>query len=121
MTISGPRCARCGSAVRWEESSSASQQVCVADALWCIDNPLPGRERVTRGLIESTIDDQVDRRCRVCACTDLDCSRCIARTGEPCTWVEPDLCSACWSADRPPERPLLDRARLWLRNHRWTD
>ena len=33
--------------------------------------------------------------CRVCGCTDLDCSGCIAKTGEPCHWVEPDLCSAC--------------------------
>jgi hypothetical protein len=33
--------------------------------------------------------------CRVCGCTDDDCSECIERTGEPCSWVEPDLCSAC--------------------------
>lgn len=39
--------------------------------------------------------DQAERRCRVCGCTDLDCRRCIAKTGEPCRWVEPDLCSAC--------------------------
>jgi hypothetical protein len=35
------------------------------------------------------------RRCRVCNCTDEDCSQCIQRTGKPCTWVEADLCSAC--------------------------
>lgn len=35
------------------------------------------------------------RRCRVCGCTEVDCSGCIERTGEPCTWVEQDLCSAC--------------------------
>lgn len=34
--------------------------------------------------------------CRICGCTDADCSQCIARTGEPCWWVEPDLCSACY-------------------------
>jgi hypothetical protein len=34
-------------------------------------------------------------RCRVCGCTDDDCMQCIARTGEPCHWVTPDLCSAC--------------------------
>jgi hypothetical protein len=34
-------------------------------------------------------------RCRVCGCTDDDCSQCIAKTGFPCYWVEPDLCSAC--------------------------
>lgn len=33
--------------------------------------------------------------CRECGCTDDDCSGCIERTGEPCSWVEPDLCSAC--------------------------
>lgn len=35
------------------------------------------------------------RECRVCGCTELDCSRCIARTGKSCSWVEDDLCSAC--------------------------
>jgi hypothetical protein len=33
--------------------------------------------------------------CRVCGCTDDDCRGCIERTGKPCWWVEPDLCSAC--------------------------
>lgn len=35
------------------------------------------------------------RKCRVCGCTDNDCRQCIERVGEPCTWVEVDLCSAC--------------------------
>lgn len=35
------------------------------------------------------------RRCRVCGCTDDDCRQCIEKTGEPCHWVEEDLCSAC--------------------------
>lgn len=35
------------------------------------------------------------RRCRVCGCTDADCSGCVERTGRPCLWVAPDLCSAC--------------------------
>lgn len=34
-------------------------------------------------------------RCRVCGCTDANCLGCIEKTGSPCTWVEPDLCSAC--------------------------
>lgn len=34
-------------------------------------------------------------RCRVCGCTDLDCSQCIAATGRPGSWAEPDLCSRC--------------------------
>ena len=33
--------------------------------------------------------------CRVCSCTEEDCSGCIERTGVPCFWVEEDLCSAC--------------------------
>ena len=35
------------------------------------------------------------RTCRICGCTDYDCSGCIDRTGEPCHWVEADRCSAC--------------------------
>jgi hypothetical protein len=35
------------------------------------------------------------RRCRICGCTDDDCHQCIEKTGEPCYWVEFDLCSAC--------------------------
>lgn len=33
--------------------------------------------------------------CRECGCTDKDCKNCIEKTGEPCFWVEKDLCSAC--------------------------
>lgn len=36
-----------------------------------------------------------EQTCRVCGCTDLDCSGCIERTGQACYWVEEDLCSAC--------------------------
>lgn len=39
-------------------------------------------------------------KCRACGCTDLDCRGCIERTGQPCYWVEPDLCSACLPASR---------------------
>lgn len=35
--------------------------------------------------------------CRSCSCTDQNCAKCIERTGQPCYWVEPDLCSACAS------------------------
>lgn len=34
-------------------------------------------------------------RCRSCGCTDEDCSGCVERTGEPCRWIAPQLCSAC--------------------------
>lgn len=46
--------------------------------------------------------DQVDVvRCRECGCTEDDCSSCVERTGEPCHWVEPDLCSACATVTFP--------------------
>lgn len=46
-------------------------------------------------------DDLPMRSCRVCKCTDADCSGCIERTGEPCRWVEADLCSACFNDAYP--------------------
>lgn len=33
--------------------------------------------------------------CRVCGCTDDNCTGCIEATGEACHWVEDDLCSRC--------------------------
>lgn len=47
------------------------------------------------GLACASCDPDDVRRCRSCGCTDDDCSRCIERTGAPCWWVAPDLCSAC--------------------------
>lgn len=37
----------------------------------------------------------IGQKCRVCGCTNWDCRQCIKKTGEPCHWVEEDLCSAC--------------------------
>ncbi len=39
-------------------------------------------------------------KCRVCGCTDDDCSQCIEATGEPCSWANEDhtLCSRCQQA-----------------------
>ncbi|MCE5185106.1 MAG: hypothetical protein LLF76_03155 [Planctomycetaceae bacterium] len=34
-------------------------------------------------------------KCGVCGCTDYDCRQCVEKTGEPCWWFGPDLCSAC--------------------------
>ncbi len=34
-------------------------------------------------------------KCVVCGCTEADCSSCVERTGEPCYWVAPNVCSAC--------------------------
>lgn len=35
------------------------------------------------------------RRCRVCRCTEADCSQCIEAQGFACHWVAEDLCSRC--------------------------
>jgi hypothetical protein len=36
--------------------------------------------------------------CGVCGCSDLNCKKCIARTGQPCHWLDPEqtVCSACY-------------------------
>lgn len=49
---------------------------------------LPEAKRVTK-------ERPKVRTCRKCGCTDNDCRQCIERTGEPCSWVAADLCSAC--------------------------
>jgi hypothetical protein len=35
------------------------------------------------------------RKCKVCGCTNADCRQCILKTGRPCHWITPNLCSAC--------------------------
>ncbi|MFL5810056.1 MAG: PRTRC system protein E [Flavisolibacter sp.] len=49
--------------------------------------------------------DSIDRKCRVCGCTDEDCHQCIEKTGFACHWVEDDLCSACVET---PEIKVVD-------------
>jgi hypothetical protein len=44
------------------------------------------------------IQEENKRACRICGCTDDDCSQCIEKTGQPCSWIEDDLCTACASA-----------------------
>jgi hypothetical protein len=50
-----------------------------------------------------------NRVCRVCGCTDDDCSQCIQKTGHACHWVEEDLCSACQPVQdiEMEEEPLI--------------
>lgn len=47
--------------------------------------------------------------CRVCGCTEDDCSECVEATGEPCHWVEPDLCSRC-AGVAADSKPLQEEA-----------
>jgi hypothetical protein len=51
------------------------------------------------------------RTCRICGCTDDDCHQCIEKTGEPCYWVEDDLCSAC-AGTLPDFNALFREAQL---------
>jgi hypothetical protein len=46
---------------------------------------------------EHPIIDGTMRRCRVCHCTQDDCSGCVALTGDACTWSpeDPSVCTAC--------------------------
>lgn len=37
----------------------------------------------------------LSQKCRQCGCTEEDCTQCVKAQGEPCYWVEPDLCSRC--------------------------
>jgi hypothetical protein len=45
--------------------------------------------------------------CRFCGCTEQDCSKCIALTGHPCTWAQPDLCSRCADYGTPKDQAAL--------------
>lgn len=40
---------------------------------------------------------QGGRKCKVCGCTDEDCSVCMMITGAPCFWIFNDLCSRCFT------------------------
>ncbi len=62
-------------------------------------DPSPGRNLTS---LRNTAAEMIDllhkvaaRRCRVCGCTQHDCEQCIEKTGDACTWVSLDLCSAC--------------------------
>ena len=65
---------------------------------------MTGLIRLSARAVHAPIDVVEIPACRICGCTDADCSGCVARTGAPCRWVEPDLCSACevelrWSGE----------------------
>ena len=38
---------------------------------------------------------KTQRICRVCGCTECNCSQCLDAQGYPCHWVTEDLCSRC--------------------------
>jgi PRTRC genetic system protein E len=51
------------------------------------------------------------RKCRICGCTDGDCSQCIEKTGQPCHWIAEDLCSAC-------EQEAVDEPKAEIENQK---
>ena len=88
-------------------------QLYAPGAIYCIT---PTTEQLARQVAQATAPRPIERwelpaapqiqggggrACRVCGCTDEDCSGCIERTGEPCYWVEEDLCSACAAEEGP--------------------
>lgn len=65
---------------------------------------------ITQIVRELVRDEMRLDRCRKCACSEYDA--CIdEKTGEPCSWIEDDLCSACdpskknLAVVKPIERP----------------
>lgn len=51
--------------------------------------------RNTAAEILPFLDAIIDRRCRVCGCTQNDCEQGVEKLGDACVRVEADLCSAC--------------------------
>jgi hypothetical protein len=65
------------------------EKMSISDVLEKVERP--------KGSKITTIEDPIGiRECRVCGCTDTDCSDCIVDQGYPCYWVEYDLCSRCF-------------------------
>jgi|GEM_PF-1401039 len=55
-----------------------------------------------------------ERACRICGCTDADCSQCIDKTGEPCSWVGQNLCSRCADEmEEAEDAPAQDLNRIY--------
>lgn len=49
------------------------------------------------------------RTCRICGCTDDHA--CRTKAGLPCSWVKPDLCSACAEKEKPDPFDALGTGR----------
>lgn len=78
-----------GAALKCVSWSGAHLNLKLPKPLPMIDNPsLPRVKQRDVELIEK-------QHCRECGCTNDNCRGCVERTGEPCEWVEADLCSAC--------------------------
>lgn len=74
------------------------------------DDELEQAAREIRADIDAEIAE-IGAACRVCGCTDWDCTQCIERTGVPCSWVKSDLCSACVPLTEIPALPADEFAQ----------
>ena len=63
--------------------------------LYCLRTTKDGHPAHPSRLPKDLLPTPWERSCRVCGCTEEDCSECVERTGRPCHWVAWDLCSAC--------------------------
>ena len=61
----------------------------------CAEVEEPIRMNMLKAMVLDEVALEQAGACRRCGCSDRDCSECVERTGEPCWWVEADLCSAC--------------------------
>lgn len=59
-------------------------------------------------------------RCRVCGCSDDDCTACVEASGEPCHWAEADLCSRCAGA-RHDDEDIVAESEIPDYDDSWCD
>lgn len=90
-----------------DELYCSTEPLLIADSEYLEDLKLASEIATSQGIESIYLYDAFDfsfpgldfdfevRQCRVCGCTQDDCSQCVAKTGTPCSWVEYDLCSAC--------------------------
>jgi hypothetical protein len=86
----------------WREMTAGWPRITATSAQNAVDQI----RELTSEVIEAGV-------CRVCGCTDDDCSQCVEKTGEPCSWVSPGLCSACVDdvdENAPPRIPCPRRS-----------
>ena len=48
---------------------------------------------------DKTVTTKIEQTCIGCGCTENDCHQCIEKTGNPCSWVAPNKCSACFDEE----------------------
>lgn len=93
------------------------QAICDEKSLFWVPELQPSVDALAGllGLDPEAIYDEVvaeeARTCRVCGCTQDDCSQCVEAPGEPCHWVEDDLCSRCAAEAKAPKNARGKKAK----------